>query len=66
MSSNRGNQIALKQFAINQYKEEYERKDYNQDKLNDIKQSLKSNNPDNSHKKKQYELRVKAINQLLE
>jgi len=51
--------------TINQFRREYERKDYSQDELENIKEHLESHTPNSPAKAKENELRIKALNDLL-
>lgn len=62
-----GTTSVLESMWKEQYKREYRRKNYNDERLRDIKSSLKSYGPRETYnKKKEYELRVIAINELLD
>lgn len=64
-TSDRGNQIAMRQFAINQYKKEYKRRECSPSELEEIRESLDSYTPDSYHQAREHELRIQAINDLL-
>lgn len=65
MGNRRGNQIAMKQFAVNQFKREYNRRDCTEEKLKEIRDNLDSYIPDSYHQAREHELRIQAINELL-
>jgi len=51
--------------TINQFRREYERKDYSQDELENIKEHLESHTPNSPAKAKENELRIQALDDLL-
>lgn len=63
--SDRGNQIAIKQFAINQFKREYKRKGFSEEELNNRREHLESYTPDSHSQAREHELRIKAIDELI-
>lgn len=62
----RGSQITLRKLAIDQYKREYKRKDYSDEKLKKVRDHLDGYTPDSYTQAREHELRIKAINQLLD
>ena len=62
----RSSQITFEKMAIDQFRREYKRKDYTQEELEDIKKSLEARDPDSPAKAKENELRLKALNDLID